>query len=410
MSLLRIVVPAIAILVVLTGVARTQGAWPDRPIRMLISFPPGGSSDAIGRIMQPGLEKRLGQPIVPETRPGAGGMIAVEAVARAAPDGYTIGLGGAGALGGNVALGEKMSYDPRTDLAHVTVLSGSPFILAAAPSLAVKSLPDVIALAKREKLAIGHGGNGTLMHLTAEMFNQMAGIKLPMVPYRCIAPVVTDLIGGHVALGIVDPPSAVAAIESGKVKAIAISSATRFPRLKDIPTFAEQGLPDFESNGWFGIIAPARTPSEVVARLTAGLVAELKSPRWWSVSARSVPSRCRRRRRSSPPSSCARSPSGRRWSPRRAAWRSNPASGHSGAGRRPEPGIHTPGIEKWIPDSRFAASGMTVERLQLHRHAVGDLLPIDDAEQRLARAVAAQVLGKDHVEAFGAVQIGRAHV
>jgi len=278
MSLLRIVVPAIAILVVLTGVARTQGAWPDRPIRMLISFPPGGSSDAIGRIMQPGLEKRLGQPIVLENRPGAGGMIAVEAVARAAPDGYTIGLGGAGALGGNVALGEKMSYDPRTDLAHVTVLSGSPFILAAAPSLAVKSLPDVIALAKREKLAIGHGGNGTLMHLTAEMFNQMAGIKLPMVPYRGIAPVVTDLIGGHVALGIVDPPSAVAAIESGKVKAIAISSATRFPRLKDIPTFAEQGLPDFESNGWFGIIAPARTPSEVVARLNAALVAELKEP------------------------------------------------------------------------------------------------------------------------------------
>src|SRR5262245_51167233 len=278
MSLLRIVVPAIAILVVLTGVARTQGAWPDRPIRMLISFPPGGSSDAIGRIMQPGLEKRLGQPIVLENRPGAGGMIAVEAVARAAPDGYTIGLGGAGALGGNLALGEKMSYDPRTDLAHVTVLSGSPFILAAAPSLAVKSLPDVIALAKREKLAIGHGGNGTLMHLTAEMFNQMAGINLPMVPYRGIAPVVSDLIGGHVALGIVDPPSAVAAIEGGKIKAVAISSTARFPRLKDVPTFAEQGLTGFESFGWFGIIAPGKTPPAVIAKLNAALVAELKEP------------------------------------------------------------------------------------------------------------------------------------
>ena len=140
MSLLRTVVSVIALCVAFAGVAAAQSAWPDRPIRMLISFPPGGSSDAIGRIVQPGLEKRLGQPIVLENRPGAGGMIAIDAVARAAPDGYTIGLGGAGALGGNVALGEKMSYDPRKDLAPVTVLSGSPFILAAAPSLAAKSL------------------------------------------------------------------------------------------------------------------------------------------------------------------------------------------------------------------------------------------------------------------------------
>jgi tripartite-type tricarboxylate transporter receptor subunit TctC len=276
-SLVRTAVCAITFCIALIGVAGAQ-TWPDRPIRMLISFPPGGSSDAIGRIVQPGLEKRLGQTIVVENRPGAGGMIAIDAVSKAAPDGYTIGLGGAGALGGNVALGEKMPYDPRKDLAPVTVLSGSPFILAAAPSLAAKSLPEVIALAKREKLAIGHGGNGTLMHLTAEMFNQMAGIKLPMVPYRGIAPVVTDLTGGHVALGIVDPPSAVAAIEGGKIKAIAISSTARFPRLKEVPTFAEQGLPGFESNGWFGIMAPAKTPPAVVARLNAALVAELKEP------------------------------------------------------------------------------------------------------------------------------------
>jgi tripartite-type tricarboxylate transporter receptor subunit TctC len=204
--------------------------------------------------------------------------IAVGAVAKAAPDGYTLGLGGAGALSGAVALGEKMSYDPRKDLAPVTVLSDSPFILAAKPSLAAKSLTGVITLGKREKLAIGHGGNGTLMHLTAEMFNQMAGIKLPLVPYRGTAPVVTDLIGGHVALGIVDPPSAVAAIETGKIRAIAISSTARFPRLKNIPTFTEQGLPDFESNGWFGIVAPAKTPPAVIAKFNAALVAELKEP------------------------------------------------------------------------------------------------------------------------------------
>jgi tripartite-type tricarboxylate transporter receptor subunit TctC len=277
-SFVRAAASAIVMCVAFAGTATSQ-TWPDRPIRMLISFPPGGSSDAVGRIVQPGLEKRLGQTIVIENRPGAGGMIAMDAVARSAPDGYTIGLGGAGALGGNVALGEKMTYDPRKDLAPVTALSGSPFILAAAPSLKAASLQEVIALAKKDgKFAIGHGGNGTLMHLTAEMFNQMAGLKLPMVPYRGIGPVVTDLIGGHVALGIVDPPSAVAAIEGGKIKAIAMSSTARFARLKDVPTFAEQGLRDFESNGWFGIIAPAKTPPAVIAKLNAALVAELKEP------------------------------------------------------------------------------------------------------------------------------------
>ncbi|MPZ38394.1 MAG: tripartite tricarboxylate transporter substrate binding protein [Rhizobiales bacterium] len=280
MSVVTAFIRCAVAIVICCGAASAAVAqtWPERPIRLLISFPPGGSSDAVGRIIQPGLEKRLGRSIVIENRPGAGGMIAIDAVAKAAPDGYTLGLGGAGALGGNVALGEKMSYDPRKDVTPVTVLSGSPFILAAAPSLPAKSVQDVVALAKRQKLAIGHGGNGTLMHLTAEMFNQMAGIKVPLVPYRGIAPVVTDLIGGHVALGIVDPPSALSALEAGQIKAIGISSKARFPRMKDIPTVAEQGLRDFESFGWFGIIAPAKTPPHVIAKLNGALVAELKEP------------------------------------------------------------------------------------------------------------------------------------
>lgn len=282
-SFARAALSTIMIWLSLAGVVAAQTlpaqTWPDRPIRMLVSFPPGGSSDAIGRLIQPGLEKRLGQPLVIENRAGAGGMLAIDAVSKAAPDGYTIGLGGAGALGGNVALGEKMPYDPRKDVAPVTVLSGSPFILATAPSSVAKSLANVVAMGRvGDKLAIGHGGNGTLMHLTAEMFNQMAGMKMPLIPYRGIAPVVTDLIGGHIALGIVDPPSAVAAIEGGQIKALAISSAARFPRLKDVPTFAEQGLPGFESLGWFGIVAPAKTPPAVVAKLNAALVAELKEP------------------------------------------------------------------------------------------------------------------------------------
>jgi len=275
---IRMAALTIAISIGLIGAAVAQGAWPDRPVRLLISFPPGGSSDAIGRIVQPGVEKRLGQPVVIENRPGAGGMVAIGAIAKSAPDGYTIGLGGAGALAGNVAVGDKMPYDPRKDLTPVTALAGSPFILAAAPSVAANSLREAIALSKRERLSIGHGGNGTLMHLTAEMLNQMAGTKLAYVPYKGIAPVVNDLIGGHVELGIVDPPSAVSAIDGGKIKALAVSSAKRFSWRSNMPTFAEQGLAGFESFGWFGIVAPAGTPPEVVARLNAAFVAELKEP------------------------------------------------------------------------------------------------------------------------------------
>src|SRR5262245_40298983 len=262
------------------GTSPAASAYPDRPVRIVVSFPPGGSSDAMARIVQPGLEKQLGQPVIIENRAGAGGMIAIDMIAKAAPDGYSIGLGGAGALGTNLALQEKMPYDPRKDIAPVTGLAGSPFILAAAPSFQGASLLDVIAQAKAlgEKLSIGHGGNGTLMHLTAEMFNQMAGTKVQLVPYRGIAPVVVVLVGGHGALGSIAPPSGMAQIEAGQIKTISVSSARRFPRLLQIPTFAESGLPGFESNGWFGIVAPAGTPADVITTLNTALVKVLNDP------------------------------------------------------------------------------------------------------------------------------------
>jgi tripartite-type tricarboxylate transporter receptor subunit TctC len=259
---------------------RAASAYPERPIRLIVSFPAGGSSDAMARIVQPGLEKLLGQSVVVDNRPGAGGMLAIDMVAKSPPDGYVIGLGGAGALGTNLGLQEKMSYDPIKDIAPVTALAGSPFILAASPSLKGKSLREIIALAKSSnaKLSIGHGGNGTLMHLTAEMLNQMGGTKIALVPYRGIAPVVNDLIGGHIALGIIDPPTGMAAIEAGTIATIAISSAKRFSRLPEIPTLAESGLPNFESNGWFGIVAPAGTPQDVIVKLNAAFVTVLKDP------------------------------------------------------------------------------------------------------------------------------------
>src|SRR5215470_14752675 len=207
-------------------------------------------------------------------------MIGIDLVAKSLPDGYTIGLGGAGAFGTNLALGEKMPYDPHKDILPITGLAGSPFLLAAAPALQDKSLREIIALAKRDpgKLAIGHGGIGTGMHLTAELLNQMAGVNIALVPYRGMAPVVNDVIGGHVELGIVDPPSAMAAMQAGKLKPVAVTSAKRFPRLPDIPTVDESGLPGFESSGWFGIVVPAGTPADVIAKLNTAFVSVLKDP------------------------------------------------------------------------------------------------------------------------------------
>jgi tripartite-type tricarboxylate transporter receptor subunit TctC len=258
----------------------TAYAYPDRPIRVLISFPAGGSTDAMARIVQPGIEKLLGQPLILENRAGAAGLIAADAVAKAAPDGYVIGLGGTAALGSTVGFQATMSAEPRKDLAPVTGLAGSPFILAATPSFPAKSVQETIALAKArgDALTIGHGGNGTLMHLTAEMFARAAGVKLGMVPYRGMAPVVTDLIGGHVSLGIIDPPSGMAAIAAGQIRPVAMTSSKRFARMSDIPTVAESGLPEFESNGAFGIVVPAGTPPDVVEKLNRAFATVLADP------------------------------------------------------------------------------------------------------------------------------------
>ncbi len=268
---------ALALLALGAGPAQ---AYPDRPIRFIVPFPPGGSTDVIARAMQPQLEKVLGQSVVIENRPGAGGVLGVDAIAKSVPDGYTIGMGAAGALTINVSLNEKMPFDPVKDLAPVSRVAESPFILAATPAFKATSLADAIALAKAAPagLALGHGGNGTTMHLTAMLFNGMARLNLQLVPYRGTAPVVTDLVGGHIMLGIVDPPPSMAAIRAGQIKPLAVSSKQRFPTFPDVPTFHEQGLAGFETTGWFGIVVPAATPADIVAKLNAAVVAALTQP------------------------------------------------------------------------------------------------------------------------------------
>jgi tripartite-type tricarboxylate transporter receptor subunit TctC len=271
---------AVALFACLGCFAAAADSYPSRPIRLIVTFPPGGSADAIARAVQPQLERELGQPIVIENRVGAGGVTGTEAIARAAPDGYTIGLGTPGTLAVNVNAKERKLYDPFTDLAPIGGLAKSPFLLGAAPGFEANDVKDVIALAQRKPgaLAIGHGGNGTLMDLTARLFAHMASINMTFIPYRGTGPATQDMLAGHIPLAITDPPTAVALIQSKQIKVLAVTTRERFEAMPDIPTMDESGLPRYESMGWFGLVAPAGTPAEIIAKLNRAIAAALKDP------------------------------------------------------------------------------------------------------------------------------------
>jgi tripartite-type tricarboxylate transporter receptor subunit TctC len=277
---LRLGITSVAILVLGPAAFALAQSFPSKPIRFIVPFPAGGATDAAARAVQPHMEKSLGQTVVVENRAGAGAVIGLDAVAKAPPDGYTIGIAPAGAMSVNPAMQVKMPFDVRKDFAAISNLSATPFILAAAANLKANSLREVIAQAKAApgSLTIGHGGNGTSMYFTALLFTTMAEVDIGLVPYRGTALVANDLIGGHVGLGIVDPPPSQAAIRDGRIKGIAISTKQRFSFFPDIPTFDEQGLKGYEVSGWFGVVAPAGTPADVVAKLNAAVVAALKDP------------------------------------------------------------------------------------------------------------------------------------
>ena len=253
------------------------GDYPSKPIRVVVTFPPGGSTDAVIRLIAPRLGERLGQQVVIDNRPGAGGNIGLTIVAQAPGDGYTIGVGAAGALAANVSLYAKMPFDPAKDLKPVAMLAAIPFVIIGHPSLAPKTQKELIAFAKANagKLSIGHGGNGTAMHLSAALFNQMSGAGIVEVPYKGSGPAALDVLAGQVPLAIVDLPSALPHIAAGKVVAYAVTSPQRLPMLPNVPTVAEAGLPGYDSTGWFGVVAPAATPTPTVARLNAEINAAL---------------------------------------------------------------------------------------------------------------------------------------
>lgn len=254
--------------------------YPDRPIRVVVTFPPGGSSDAMMRLLSPRLGERLGQQIVVDNKPGAGGNIGLSMVAKAPADGYTLGVGAAGGLTANASLYAQMPFDTLRDLQPVTMLAAIPFVIVGSPGLSARTLPELIALLRSQPgtWSIAHGGNGTAMHLSIALFEQMAGVKLVQVPYRGSGPAAQDVLAGQVPLAMVDLPASLQQIRAGKLVAYAVTSAQRLPGLPDVPTVSEVALPGYDSTGWFGLVAPAGTPSAIVARLNAEFGATLREP------------------------------------------------------------------------------------------------------------------------------------
>ncbi len=257
--------------------AQAPADFPKQPIRMVVTFPPGGSADAVVRMLVPRLNEKLGQQVVVDNRPGAGGNIGLTIVAKAPADGYTLGVGAAGALSANSSLYPNMPFDPLKDLRPVSMLAAIPFVLIGHPSVQAKTQKDLIALARAQpgKLSIGHGGNGTAMHLSAALFSQMADVKMVEVPYKGSGPAALDVLSGNVPLAVVDLPSALQHIKAGKLVAYAVTSPQRLAQLPDVPTAAEAGLTGYDSTGWFGVVAPAGTPQAIITRLNAEITAAL---------------------------------------------------------------------------------------------------------------------------------------
>jgi tripartite-type tricarboxylate transporter receptor subunit TctC len=257
----------------------THAAYPVKPIRMVVAVPPGGPADTLSRLIAPRLTEVLGQPIVIDNRPGANGNIAYETVARAAPDGYTITAVAAG-VAINPSLYREVKYDPLKDFAPITQGIAVPNLLIVHPSVAATSVKDLVALAKARprQIAFASAGNGTSGHLALEQFAQMSGAQVIHVPYKGGGPALTEVIAGQVQALFSIALTAIPQVKAGKVRALGITSAKRSALAPDLPTLAESGFPGFEVVGWFGWLAPARTPRAIVDQLNGEIVRILHQP------------------------------------------------------------------------------------------------------------------------------------
>jgi tripartite-type tricarboxylate transporter receptor subunit TctC len=254
--------------------------YPSKPIRFVVAFPPGGGTDIIARSIAQKLSERLSQQVVVDNRPGAGGNIGTDIVAKSAPDGYTMLMGSAGPLAINASLFASMPFDPQRDLAPVTLAASTPNVLVVNPSLKVTTVTELIALAKANpgRINFASSGFGTPAHLAGELFNSMAGVKLVHVPYKGASPALADLLGGQVQLMFSTMPPALPHVKDGKLRALAVTSLKRSPAAPELPTMDEAALPGFEANTWHGVVLPAGAQAEVVTRLNREIVAILHLP------------------------------------------------------------------------------------------------------------------------------------
>jgi tripartite-type tricarboxylate transporter receptor subunit TctC len=260
--------------------AYAQSPWPSKPITFIVPYAAGGFADIRARKIGVELNRILGQAIVIENRAGAGGVVGTDLIAKAAPDGYTIGSGNLAALAVNPALMKKLPYDPAKDVAPVILIENSPLILTAGPGLAAKSVQELIAQARARpgSIAFGSSGVGGAHHLSGEMLKQAAGIDLVHVAYKGGAPAAADVLAGHVPMMFEMGYAALPSIKAGKIRALAVTSTRRLAVLPDVPTMAEAGVPGFESYNWQGVIVPAKTPREIVDRLNRELNLLLSQP------------------------------------------------------------------------------------------------------------------------------------
>ncbi len=265
---------------ILAAGALAQGTYPDRPVRLVVPFAPGGVTDTSGRLVAEALSRRLGQPVVVENKPGASGNIGTQGVATAAPDGYTLVLAFDGTMVINPHVFAKVPFDTIADFAPVGKIGDAILILVAHPAFPAKTLQEVIALSKKDPKGISYGtsGIGGTPHVAAELLNQRTGAKLVHVPYKGGGQAMSDALGGNIPLVYTAVAGAVNHVKAGKLTPIAVSSLKRASSLPEVPTFIESGVPDFESSSWVGILAPAKTPRPVIDKLNRELNAVLQSP------------------------------------------------------------------------------------------------------------------------------------
>jgi tripartite-type tricarboxylate transporter receptor subunit TctC len=251
--------------------AAQTAKYPDRPVKMMVGFTAGGGTDVVARILAQKMSETIGQTVFVENRPGASGLLAVEAVAKSPPDGYTLLMGTQTTYAVAPTLYRKTSIDPSRDFAGISMSAVSPLVLVVHPSVPAQSVKDVIAMAKAKAgtLNFGSGGLGTTPHMTGELFQSVAGIKMAHIAYRGEAPAINDLLGGQIPLMFANLSAVIGNVRAGQLRALAVTSAQRAPAAPEIPTVAESGLPGFETSTWFALVAPAGTPPDVLARLNA---------------------------------------------------------------------------------------------------------------------------------------------